>query len=426
VLSNANIKTTIERLVGVRGTFSAEYAAKSKAVRPQTTRACQVYLGNPRGRIDSLRRATCSSPRRGRASILRPCCDLRGARAGTFSFILSEDAPGFGSPHDRQPRRTPKLGGLGPPRSRGPTDERRNVSSPEHARGARSPFSLGIPRENRSRRSCDAERASSSTRSTSKAHPSATKFEGLASEPRSSRTRSRALYPRRKRRHHHVGLARRRELRRDRGEQRSTRSWRLFVEATSVSREPPAPCRVRLAVVNWRHARGSEPRSAPRSLDAGSLRPRGLSLGRGCGGAPSRIEWRGTAPRTRAPTALDVRRSRGGSKRFWLENRGTGDERRADPREQTPGSAATRSSGLMSGPTIGKSVPRHESHGPRSTMSKFGVRSMLRGRYGRIVLRHLFLPGGPRLRGTRQLRREARAGPGSGLMRSAPFGAKVA
>ncbi|HEV8111680.1 MAG TPA: FAD-dependent oxidoreductase [Planctomycetota bacterium] len=90
VLSNANLKTTIEELVGLEH-FSPEFAARSRAVRLNNS-SCQVYFGIREGEsipfvgdlLFSSTRPTFDSP---------ALCDLHG-ESRTFSFYYPKTRPG--------------------------------------------------------------------------------------------------------------------------------------------------------------------------------------------------------------------------------------------------------------------------------------------------------------------------------------------
>jgi all-trans-retinol 13,14-reductase len=90
VLSNANLKTTIERLVGLEH-VSAAFAARARAVRLNNS-SCQVYLGVREGEsipfvgdlLFSSTRPTFDSP---------ALCDLHG-ESRTFSFYYPKTRPG--------------------------------------------------------------------------------------------------------------------------------------------------------------------------------------------------------------------------------------------------------------------------------------------------------------------------------------------
>jgi len=90
VLSNANLKTTIEKLVGEEH-FSPAFAAKARAVRLNNS-SCQVYLGIREGEsipfvgdlLFSSTRPTFDSP---------SLCDMNG-ESRTFSFYYPKTRPG--------------------------------------------------------------------------------------------------------------------------------------------------------------------------------------------------------------------------------------------------------------------------------------------------------------------------------------------
>jgi phytoene dehydrogenase-like protein len=90
VLSNANLKTTIEKLVGLEH-VSPEFSEKSKAVRLNNS-SCQVYFGVREGEtipfvgdlLFTSTRPTFDSP---------SLCDLRG-ESRTFSFYYPKTRPG--------------------------------------------------------------------------------------------------------------------------------------------------------------------------------------------------------------------------------------------------------------------------------------------------------------------------------------------
>ena len=90
VLSNANLKTTIERLVGLDH-FSPAFTAKARAVRLNNS-SCQVYLGIREGEsipfvgdlLFSSTRKTFDSP---------SLCDMNG-ESRTFSFYYPKTRPG--------------------------------------------------------------------------------------------------------------------------------------------------------------------------------------------------------------------------------------------------------------------------------------------------------------------------------------------
>jgi phytoene dehydrogenase-like protein len=89
VLSNANVKSTIQKLVGVEH-FSPEFAAKAGAVRLNTS-SCQVYIGLADGAsipfvtdlLFTSRRATFTS---------EALCDMHG-ESRTFSFYYPKGRP---------------------------------------------------------------------------------------------------------------------------------------------------------------------------------------------------------------------------------------------------------------------------------------------------------------------------------------------
>jgi phytoene dehydrogenase-like protein len=90
VLSNANLKTTIERLVGLEH-FSEGFAAKSRAVRLNNS-SCQVYLGIREGEsIPFVGDLLFSSTRKTFDSA--SLCDLNG-ESRTFSFYYPKTRPG--------------------------------------------------------------------------------------------------------------------------------------------------------------------------------------------------------------------------------------------------------------------------------------------------------------------------------------------
>ena len=89
VISNANVKTTIEKLVGADA-FSEEYLAASRAVRLNNS-SCQVFLGIEKGQeipfvgdlLFTSTRPTFDSP---------SLCDL-GGESRTFSFYYPKTRP---------------------------------------------------------------------------------------------------------------------------------------------------------------------------------------------------------------------------------------------------------------------------------------------------------------------------------------------
>jgi phytoene dehydrogenase-like protein len=90
VLSNANLKTTIEKLVGIEH-VSAEFAAKSRAVRLNNS-SCQVYLGIREGEsIPFVGDLLFSSTRKDFDS--PSLCDMNG-ESRTFSFYYPKTRPG--------------------------------------------------------------------------------------------------------------------------------------------------------------------------------------------------------------------------------------------------------------------------------------------------------------------------------------------
>lgn len=90
VVSNANIKTTVERLVG-REHFSASFLAGFAGVRLNTS-SCQVYMGIREGEsIPELTDLLFSSTRPTFES--DALCDLRG-ESRTFSFYYPKTRPG--------------------------------------------------------------------------------------------------------------------------------------------------------------------------------------------------------------------------------------------------------------------------------------------------------------------------------------------
>ncbi len=91
VVSNANIKTTVEKLVGADA-FDAKYVADSRAVRLNNS-SCQVFLGVEKGQelpfvcdlLFTSTRPTFDSP---------SLCDM-GGESRTFSFYYPKTRPGL-------------------------------------------------------------------------------------------------------------------------------------------------------------------------------------------------------------------------------------------------------------------------------------------------------------------------------------------